>query len=193
MNQNNQYVQEDEIDLKELFKTLIENKMTIIVITLFITLSSVVYVLVKNPTPIYQGKVLVEIGEIQGKDFGTQAIDNPNNLALILKTEFPVEASSPRGTNNIIEITYQNENKQNIKDILTQSVSYTLQRSRKKTQNFENVLASKQIGKITIDDEQINKPKKKLIVTVAFVTGFIFSIFFVFFREFVRNFNSEEK
>jgi len=37
------------------------------------------------------------------------------------------------------------------------------------------------------------KPKKKLIITVAFITGFILSIFLVFFIEFIKSFKEEKE
>ena len=37
----------------------------------------------------------------------------------------------------------------------------------------------------------INKPKKALIVTVAFITGFILSIFLVFFIQFIQSIKKE--
>ena len=46
------------------------------------------------------------------------------------------------------------------------------------------------VGEIITNDYPI-KPKKKLIVTVAFVTGLILSIFLVFFLEFIGK--TEEK
>jgi LPS O-antigen subunit length determinant protein (WzzB/FepE family) len=48
------------------------------------------------------------------------------------------------------------------------------------------------IGDIMTNDYAV-KPKKKLIVVVAFVTGFILSIFLVFFMQFIRGFKEEEK
>jgi uncharacterized protein involved in exopolysaccharide biosynthesis len=46
---------------------------------------------------------------------------------------------------------------------------------------------TKQIGGgVSILDTPINQPKKKLIVAVAFVTGFILSIFLVFFLKFIK-------
>ncbi|MFP4487474.1 MAG: Wzz/FepE/Etk N-terminal domain-containing protein [Campylobacterales bacterium] len=47
------------------------------------------------------------------------------------------------------------------------------------------------VGQILLNDHPI-KPKKKLIVVVAFVTGFILSIFLVFFMEFIKGFKEEE-
>ena len=55
--------------------------------------------------------------------------------------------------------------------------------------NYKN---SAVVGKVMLNDYPI-KPKKKLIVVVAFVTGFILSIFLVFFMEFIRGFREEEK
>lgn len=47
------------------------------------------------------------------------------------------------------------------------------------------------IGDYIISKNPI-KPKKSLIVTVAFVTGFILSIFLVFFMQFIKGFKEEE-
>ena len=55
------YLQEDEIDLRELFKTIWDKKVFIIVFTFVITLIAAIYAY--NKTPIYEAKALVEIGE----------------------------------------------------------------------------------------------------------------------------------
>ena len=57
------YYQEDEIDLKQLFKTLWDKKALISTITLLITLIAGVYAF--NKTPIYGATALVEIGKGQ--------------------------------------------------------------------------------------------------------------------------------
>jgi len=53
-----------------------------------------------------------------------------------------------------------------------------------------NINKTKIIGKIKTQDHPI-KPKKKLIIIVAFITAFILSIFLVFFIEFVKGFQEE--
>ena len=58
-------IQEDEIDLKELFETILKYKYFITLFTLFITILAGVYVYVK--TPIYEIKSNVQAGHI-GKD-----------------------------------------------------------------------------------------------------------------------------
>ncbi len=56
---------------------------------------------------------------------------------------------------------------------------------------YKNKIMTKEIGDIKISEEAINKPKKSLIVTVAFITGFILSIFLVFFIQFIQSIRKE--
>lgn len=53
-----------------------------------------------------------------------------------------------------------------------------------------NIKETKLLGKVILNDFAI-KPKKKLIVAVAFITGLILSIFLVFFMEFISK-NKED-
>lgn len=64
--------------------------------------------------------------------------------------------------------------------------------SLKRKLSNNNVQNSKVVGQIQVSDSPI-KPKKKLIVVVAFVTGFILSIFLVFFMQFIASFKNENK
>lgn len=65
----------------------------------------------------------------------------------------------------------------------------TLLEQEMQPHNYKNTAV---VGQIMTNEYPI-KPKKKLIVVVAFVTGFILSIFLVFFMEFVKSFKDEEK
>jgi uncharacterized protein involved in exopolysaccharide biosynthesis len=58
-----------------------------------------------------------------------------------------------------------------------------------KPYNYKN---TEIVGEILTNDYPA-KPKKKLIVIVAFITGLILSIFLVFFLEFIKGFKEEEK
>ena len=61
-----------------------------------------------------------------------------------------------------------------------------------KLSNFYDIaVQTEQIGDIKISEESINKPKKALIVTVAFITGFILSIFLLFFIKFIQSIKKE--
>ncbi len=54
-----------------------------------------------------------------------------------------------------------------------------------------NMQNSTVVGRYIIHDYPA-KPKKKLIIVVAFITGFILAIFMVFFLEFIKNIKEEE-
>ena len=56
------YQQEDEIDLKELWKTLMKRKWFIVIFTSIVTILAIIFSLVK--TPIYEATALIEIGII---------------------------------------------------------------------------------------------------------------------------------
>lgn len=186
------FIQEDEIDLKELFQTLWAKKVFVIMITFLATIFGIIYVLVKNPIPIYEGKVLLEIGEIQNQNGGSSYFDTPNNLAEILKARYGVESSPPKGTNKLLEITTRDINKQVIQDNLETSIQYIMQRHKEKAKFYENYIMTEQLSSITINPEAINEQNKKLIITVAFITGLILSIFMVFFMQFIQNFRGEK-
>ena len=58
--QEKNYIEEDEIDLSELFKTIMKRRFVVIFSTLFITISSAIYAF--TATPMYEVKALVEVG-----------------------------------------------------------------------------------------------------------------------------------
>ena len=191
----NNKIHDDEIDLRELFLTLWENKVFIIVFTAIVTFGSIIYALFNNPAPIYQGKVLVEVGQVQGDNFGIQSIDNPNNVVSIVNTKFAnddVVAQAPRGTTQIIEISMEHPEKDFIKKHLNTIVESIITRHSQKIIFYDNYIMTEQVTDIIFEDEPINTPRKNLIIAVAFVTGFILSIFLVFFREFIKSFKQED-
>ena len=190
--QNKEYIAEDEIDLKELFKTIWNKRVFILVFTAVVTSLAVVYVYFKNPIPIFQGKTYVEIGQIQSQNFGEKLLDNSKDLSEILKLELNVSAIVPKGTTNLLEISFSDKDKEVIKINLEKSIEFIIKRHNMKTKYHENVIMTKQIGDIVIGYEPINKPKKLLIVIVGFVTGFIMSIFLVFIMQFINNIRKEE-
>jgi uncharacterized protein involved in exopolysaccharide biosynthesis len=184
---------EDEIDLRDLFKTIWDKRIFVLVFTFLVTLISFVYIFFKNPIPIYQGKAYIEIGQIQSQNFGQSFLDTTDNLAEVLSLELKVDAEGKSNkSTNLLEITSNNKDKQIIKNNLESSIAFILNRHKEKAKFYENVIMSKQIGDITISDQAINKPKKTLIVVVSFVTGFILSIFLVFFIQFIKSISKEK-
>ena len=86
--QENKILNEDEIDLRELFKTIWDKRFFIIIFTFIITLISFIYVLLKNPTPVYEGKIYFEMGEMKGETYGSKLIENPNALLKKVQQKF---------------------------------------------------------------------------------------------------------
>ena len=191
-NTNNHYIEEEEIDLRELFKIIWQSKKFIILFTFVITLLSVIYVLFKNPIPIYKGTLLVEIGEIKTND-SIFPIDNPNNLKYILEAEAEAEAevSIPKKTNKLIQINVKDISKEQIENRINTLYKKLIERQNNKIKMYKDYIPTKKIGNIFIDKKVINQPKKKLIVAVSFITAFIVSIFLVFFIQFIKSFNEK--
>uniref|UniRef100_UPI004047AC8C Wzz/FepE/Etk N-terminal domain-containing protein n=1 Tax=Aliarcobacter sp. TaxID=2321116 RepID=UPI004047AC8C len=192
MENNQKIIQEDEIDLRELFLTIWRKKVFIVLLTFIVTVSSILYINFKPYEPLYQGKLLVEIGEVFNKNNDSQLIDYPGNLVKIIEENLSGLISSiPRNTNNLIELSVSSKNKSDIKDTLTSAYDFIVNRHNEKTKLYEKFTHTKKVGDINIGNEPVNKPKKKLIVAVSFVTGFILSIFLVFFMEFIRSFKDK--
>ena len=199
--QENKILNEDEIDLRELFKTIWDKRFFIIIFTFIITLISFIYVLLKNPTPVYEGKIYFEMGEMKGETYGSKLIENTNDLASLINITFNENSSFSKeenpnallkkGTTKILEITYFGENKDNIKNKLEKIKEFIMVRHQKLSNFYDIAVQTEQIGDIKISEEAINKPKKALIVTVAFITGFILSIFLVFFIQFIQSIKKE--
>ena len=179
---------EDEIDFKELFITIWEKRFFIIVVTFLVTLASVVYVLLKNSAPIYEGKLYLEIGKIQDKNFTPVPIETPADTSNIINIVFASKETKSqllKGSTKVLEVSSSNSNKDTIKKELEKVKEFVLAKHKEDAKLYENVLMTRQVGSIAISDEPINTPKS-LIITVAFITGFIFSIFLLFFMQFIE-------
>ncbi|WP_417328157.1 Wzz/FepE/Etk N-terminal domain-containing protein [Halarcobacter sp.] len=190
---NQRIIEENEIDLRELFLTIWKNKVFILVFTFIVTLIAVLYVGFKPYTPIYQGKVLLEMGEVYNKNNDSELIDKPINLSKIIENKFKVNGLSvniPRGTNNLLELTVINHDKKLIVKYMNEIYSYIIQRHENRTKYYEKFSNTKKIGDILINNEPINKLNKKLIVIASFLLGLLFSIFIIFFIEFIKSFKS---
>ncbi|AXK48054.1 hypothetical protein CRU87_01900 [Aliarcobacter trophiarum LMG 25534] len=202
---NNQSMNEDEIDLRELFITIWNKKIFIIIFTFIVTSIAFLYILLKNPNPIYEGKIYFEMGEMKGETFGSKLIENTNDLAMLINITFDENiidnknsnlenpsAKLSKGTTKILEIKYEDEDRELIKNELNKIKEFILARHEGISKLYNIAINTKQIGEMKISKEAINKPKKALIVTVAFVTGFILSIFLVFFMQFINSFKEEK-
>ena len=84
--QENKPLEEDEIDLKELFKTIWAKKIFIVIFTLVVTILAGFYAYIK--TPIYEAKGLVEIGEYKINNTTKNSVDDASTLEKKLSTLF---------------------------------------------------------------------------------------------------------
>ncbi len=84
MDNNIQYVQQDTIDLRELFSVLRKRKKLIWSITGILTLLAIVYVLF-IARPVYEVKTMIEVGQIDAKP-----IDDVNDIKQKLSYEYRV-------------------------------------------------------------------------------------------------------
>jgi len=109
---------EDEIDLKELFKTILKYKKFIFIFTLLITLVSIVYAYSKQP--IYEVKSNLQIGFI-GKDL----ITDPATLIKTVNLVFNVEDKISSKSEFVSEVTSISANKKlkNFIEVKTQAIS----------------------------------------------------------------------
>ena len=96
-------------------------------------------------------------------------------------------------TTAISELTVKNFELEEKKDLLLTTSLYKLEENKKIIElsllphNYKNTQI---VGEIMTNDFPA-KPKKSLIVAVAFVTGFILSIFLVFVIQFIQGTKKE--
>ena len=186
-----QVIQEDEIDLRELFLTLKKNIIFIIFFTLITIFISIIFIVVKKP--IYSGNFSLEMGKIINLKSITP-LDNIHTIKNILQIKYKVSVSIPKHS-YFFTVSYQDNDKESIKNNLLLSLELIKNRYKKLSNIYREsgykVINTQMIEDIKIDTSPI-KPKKKLIVIVAFITGLMFSIFLVFFLSFVRGMSKEE-
>jgi hypothetical protein len=164
---------EDEIDLRELFKTILKNKVKITIITLVITAMAVIYVFVK--TPIYGATALVEIGNYKkNNNNGTERalLDNGSELVKKLNVLFidmyknqedlPSEILSiklPKKQKNFIEIKAEGISNKEVVDNINKVYNYI----RKKHQMVLDDVKTKREFEISNLTKRIETTKTKEI------------------------------
>ncbi|PLY05616.1 MAG: hypothetical protein C0625_12340 [Arcobacter sp.] len=125
-------MQENEIDLREIFREIKKRKKFIIIFTLGITLLSIIYVFVKKP--VYESKALVEIGSYKlylkdKTDVSKVIIDNPNQLSRKLNVLFiDMKKNDKNRDSEITSITVPN-NQNTFFEITSNGVNNELARN----------------------------------------------------------------
>lgn len=192
----------EEIDVRFIMQILLKRKFTVMIIALLFTTGITIKVWMS--TPIYSGNVFLEIGEVVNtyETVNNSAstiikLDNINNLKEI--TKVVMAASNPsaimhittqNGTDNILHISAESVNPEEIQSTLASTVRYILARHEEKVKLYQNphskIRMTKVIGKINVEKEA--KDTKKLFISaVAFFGGLVLGIFLVFVQELITN------
>ncbi len=130
--ENSKDIEEDEIDLRELFKTIWKYKNFIVALTVVITSIAVIYVLLKPN--VYQVDSVLEIGSYTNNNANTsnkRLLEDPKTLVEILKTDYDINGkiikktypfvssiSTFKKVNNLIKIQALGLSKESAKKII---------------------------------------------------------------------------
>lgn len=181
---------DDEIDLRELWQKLVSGKWVIAIITMLTTLVAVVYT--QLATPIYEGKVSIEIGEVVSNRLanattatGIQVItlESPADLSKVVQDKLGIGAALAKGTSKIVDLSLQSPDKIAIQSRLQEAIDFVMQRHEAKAKLYQDVTinSTQQIAPIAISEKPI-KPKTNLIIAVALVLGLMLGVFGVLVR-----------
>ena len=175
-NQPQHCMEEDEIDLRELFYTIKKNKTTVILITAIVTALALIYVTLK--TPIYEATAMVEIGNYKANnDDGVAKVqlDDAEQLAKKLdyiyvdmqkhndkKDAEIVSISSQKGSNVFVEISAEATSNAKAIEQINQVVAY-IQESHKKILDEVKTRREYQIENINRSIKNITDQQMKLL------------------------------
>lgn len=163
---NNLAIQEDEIDLRELFRTLLKNKKIIVAITLFVTISAFVYVL--TAPKVYEAKAVLKIGEYKLANNTNNQITIADSSELskeleilfidILKNQKGRESKIesivvPKNQKNFLEIVANGSSNESVQTEVKKVIDH-IQSNHKKTlddvKNLHETKAKQIEGRITL-------------------------------------------
>jgi LPS O-antigen subunit length determinant protein (WzzB/FepE family) len=184
-------MQEDEIDLRELVRTILKYKKFIISFSCIITFFIGAYIFVKPVS--YEGTMLIEIGKIIDFDTKTQKINitdlgNNYDLQEILNKKFGVSSIIPFRSQNLLAVRYVNQNKKNIQNKLDDVFAFIKERHQEKIKLY-SVKTSKIYSTKIISQSISHVPvRKKLFISIGFIASFVFTIFLVLCLEFIKSY-----
>ena len=166
----NKNISEDEIDLRELWQTLVNSKKLIIAVTLSITILATIYAFVK--TPLFEAKAVIEIGS-----YGSTLLEDP--LTLIKRVEIKYIANSDintteelqkvavvKGTKNLVDISAIALSPKQAEHYITQIIEDIKQRHYELVQVYLTQLKTK----IANLEEQKTELIEEKQVLMAYIT-----------------------
>lgn len=163
MENNNQYINEDKIDIRELFSIFKKRKKLIWSVTTLLTLIAIIYIVFAKPT--YEVKAMIEIGQINGVP-----IDDINDIQQKLIYEYKVDVkgikrelplvkavTTHKKAKNILYLSiHGNNNEESIKYIQTVINKIEAQYKGKLDAYIQSQYALIELTEKNIDDSIIN-------------------------------------
>lgn len=166
--QENKLLAEDEIDLRELFKTIWAKRVFITIFTFIVTVLAAVYAYTK--TPIYEAKALVEIGDYKKnpvddataleKKLTTIYIDMEKNLKD--KTSEISSISVVKGLKNFLEIKSEATSNEEAKNEIIKVLTFAQEEHGK---NLDDIKKQKEMELRNID-LQISDIKSRTVALI---------------------------
>lgn len=189
------------------FFKIMEYKKTIFFITFLVTLFTGTYQYFNNPTPVYKGSLLIQIGEKSVKNIilkGDEDIpgfleyrdvffnhhfylSRPKAEKEILERVYPdIKVKVPYGSYSIFELLVENTDKEAINHRLEEVYKTIIIRHEKKALMYDTFTMTKKIGKVKFVQKNILK-NKVFITIVTMVLSFSFSIYFIYILVVVKS------
>ena len=145
MQNNTQYIEEDNIDLRELFSIFKRRKKLILGVTVLFTLLALVYVLIAKP--VYEVKAVMELAQIDKKPV-QNTTDLKQKVEVIFEVnvkgkevEFPLVSgvSLPKKTKNIIVIQAQGYDNDTAKQKLQEVTNFIISLQDKEVSIYTDI------------------------------------------------------
>ena len=172
MNENQKYIEEDEIDLRELFKTIAKNKKFIFIFTAVVTIFAIIYAFVK--TPVYEAKAVVKIGTYIDNN-SNKEIEDTGKLAAELKVLFIKllknvkdkdaeikQISSMKKQKSFIEIISNSTSN----DLAVKEIEKIIEYTQNKHQKIINEVLAKKKAELTSVERSIKFLKTNKLVSI---------------------------
>jgi uncharacterized protein involved in exopolysaccharide biosynthesis len=185
-------IKNDEINLSQLLITVFKYKLLIILIIMMTTTGGIVYSWTVKP--VYEGTVLLEIGEVttNGDNSIIKPLESTNDLIQLLSKTYLSSENDAIEFNSLsstifVQISYAHNNKQSIQKKLKEISQFVIKRHEDKANFLKKanfIIRPTMISSAISISKTPIKPNKSLIVVISFFTGLILSLFVISTIEF---------
>lgn len=172
MQNNTTYIEEDKIDLRELFLVLKQRRILIMLVTLTVTIFAIIYVLIAKP--VYEIRSVVEVSLINDKPVQSindtkQKLDFTYEVGVKdKKTELPVvsEISIPKNTTSLLVIKTQGYSNEDAATLMTKIVDEITTQENEKITIYKDTVKEK-LTQVEADIRRNEKTAAELEAKIA--------------------------